>query len=293
MHWSGIQVTVCRNEGGAAMMAEAYGKATGRPGICFVTRGPGATNASAGVHVASQDSTPLILFVGQVERRFLGRDAVQELDYRAVFGSMTKWTAQIDNAARVAEFVGRAFTLAMSGRPGPVVLALPRDVLALPSDGRDAAFIEAMETAPAADEKQMAALEDLLADAKRPMLLIGGSRWDEEARAQVAHFAERLALPVATSYRRAPLFDQTLPNYAGDIGLLANPALVARVKASDLVIVAGARLNQTTSQDYSLFDGTQKLVHAYPDANELNRVFRAHLPIHASPRALSPPRWTG
>jgi acetolactate synthase I/II/III large subunit len=294
---SGIQVTVCRQEGGAAMMAEAYGKATGRPGICFVSRGPGATNAAAGVHVASQDSTPLILFVGQVERRFLGRDAVQELNYGAVFGSMAKWAAQIDNAARVAEFTARAFAIALSGRPGPVVLALPRDMLAGPADCRDVPFAEAVETAPGTS--QIAALEDLLASAKRPILLIGGSRWNQEARARIAGFAERFALPVATT--RAPLFDQSLPNYAGDLGLLANPKLVARVKSSDLVIVAGARLNQTTSQDYGLFDGTQKLVHAYPDANELGRVFRVHLPIHASPGAFAaaldrmappvPPRW--
>ena len=282
---SGITVTVCRNEGGAAMMAEAYGKATGRPGICFVTRGPGATNASAGVHVAAQDSTPLILFVGQVERRFLGRDAVQELDYRAVFGSMTKWAAQIDNAARTEEFVGRAFALAMAGRPGPVVLALPRDMLAEPADCRDMPFIEAWETSPG--KAEMAALEDMLAKAKHPLLLIGGSRWNEEARAQIARFAGRFDLPVATSYRRGALFDQTLPNYAGDIGLLANPKLVARIKASDLVIVAGARLNQTTTQDYCLFDGRQKLVHAYPEAGEIGRVFRTDLAILASPRSFA------
>jgi acetolactate synthase-1/2/3 large subunit len=282
---SGIQVTVCRNEGGAAMMAEAYGKATGRPGICFVTRGPGATNAAAGVHVAAQDSTPMILFVGQVERRFLGRDAVQELDYRAVFGSMTKWAAQIDNAARMSEFVGRAFALAMAGRPGPVVLALPRDMLAQPADCRDMPYVEAAETAPG--KREMAALEDFLAKAHRPLLLIGGSRWNDEARDQIARFAGRFDLPVATSYRRAPLFDQTLPNYAGDIGLLANSKLVARIKASDLVIVAGARLNQTTTQDYSLFDGRQKLVHAYPEATEIGRVFRTDLAIHASPRAFA------
>ena len=297
---SGIEITICRHEGGAAMMAEAYGKATGRPGICLVTRGPGATNAAAGIHVAQQDSTPMILFVGQVERRFLGRDAVQELNYPAVFGSMTKWAAQIDNAARLPEYVSRAFSLAMSGRPGPVVLALPRDMLGQPADCRDLPFVEPAETAPA--ESDMAALEKLLAGAQRPMLILGGSRWDEEARARIANFAQRFALPVATSYRRAPLFDQTSPNYAGDLGLLANAKLVARIKASDLVIVAGARLNQTTSQDYTLFDGSQKLVHAYPDAAEIGRVFAAHLPIHASPRAfaaalekLAPrqaPRWT-
>ena len=282
---SGIQVTVCRHEGGAAMMAEAYGKATGRPGICFVTRGPGATNASAGLHVAAQDSTPLILFVGQVERRFLGRDAVQELNYAAVFGSMTKWAAQIDDAARMSEFVTRAFNVALSGRPGPVVLALPRDVLSEPADCRDGAFVEPAETAP--PEESMAALEKLLAEAKRPILLVGGSRWDETARARIAHFAERFALPVATTYRRGPLFDQASPNYAGDLGLFPNPKLVARIKAADLVIAAGTRLNQTTTQDYALFDGPQKLVHIYAEAAELGRVFRAHLPIHASPRAFT------
>jgi acetolactate synthase-1/2/3 large subunit len=296
---SGIDVIVCRQEGGAAMMAEAYGKATGRPGICFVTRGPGSANAMAGLHVAQQDSTPLILFAGQVERRFLGRDAVQEIDYAAVFGSMTKWAAQIDDAAQMAGMVAHAFETAMSGRPGPVVLALPRDMLGEPADGLDGAFAEAAEIAP--DKSRIAALEEMLAKAKRPMLVLGGSRWDEEAAARIALFAERFALPVATTYRRAPLFDQTRPNYAGDLGLLANPKLLARVKQSDLVIVAGARLNQTTTQDYTLFDGTQTLVHAYPDTRELGRVFRASLPIHASPRAFAaalaalhprtPPSW--
>ena len=297
---SGITITVCRHEGGAAMMAEAYGKATGRPGICFVTRAPGATNASAGVYVAHQDSTPMILFAGQVERRFLGRDALQELNYPAMFGPITKWTAQIDNAARMSEYVGRAFALAMAGRPGPVVLALPRDMLAQPADCRDLPYVAAPETYPGASD--MAALEDLLARAKRPLLLLGGSRWNEEARAQVARFAQRFDLPVMNAYRRAPLFDQTAPNYAGDLGLLANPKLVARVKNSDLVIAAGARLNQTTSQDYTLFGDGQALVHAYPEAGELGRVFRTRLAIHASPIAfaaaldrLNPraaPRWS-
>jgi len=297
---SGITVTVCRHEGGAAMMAEAYGKATGRPGICFVTRAPGATNASAGVYVAHQDSTPMILFVGQVERRFQGRDALQELNYPAMFGAITKWAAQIDNAGRMAEYVGRAFAMAMAGRPGPVVLALPRDMLAQPADCRDLAYVTAPETHPGAAD--MAALEELLAKAKHPMLLVGGSRWNEEARAQIARFAQRFDLPVVSSYRRARLFDQTQPNYAGDLGLQANPKLVARVKSSDLVIAAGARLNQATSQDYTLFGDGQALVHAYPEASELSRVFRTRLAIHASPIAfaaaldrLAPraaPRWS-
>jgi acetolactate synthase-1/2/3 large subunit len=283
---SGIAVTVCRHEGGAAMMAEAHGKATGRPGICFVTRGPGATNAAAGIHVASQDSTPLILFVGQVERRFLGRDAVQELNYPAVFGSMTKWAAQIDEPARMAEYVGRAFSIAMAGRPGPVVLALPRDVLGAPADCADRPRITPAESEPGT--AQMAALEDLLAEAKRPILLLGGSRWNDTARAQIARFAERFGLPVATSYRRGPLFDQSHPNYAGDLGLFANPKLVARIKASDLVIVAGARLNQTTTQDYSLLESPETvLVHAYPEASEIGRVFAPRLGIPASPQGFA------
>ena len=280
---SGIEVTVCRNEGGAAMMAEAYGKATGRPGICFVTRGPGATNASAGIHVASQDSTPMILFVGQVERRFLGREAVQELDYPAVFGSMTKWAAQIYAPSQMAEQVSRAFAVAMAGRPGPVVLALPRDMLASPAECRDGARVTPPETEPGAAD--IAQLEELLERARHPFLILGGSRWSETARAQMMRFAENFALPVATSYRRGALFDQTHANYAGDLGLLANSKLAARIKASDLVIVAGARLNQTMTQDYTLLDSPQKvLVHAYPDAEELGRIYPARLPLHASPQ---------
>ena len=281
---SGIQVTICRNEGGAAMMAEAHGKATGRPGICFVTRGPGATNASAGIHIAQQDSTPLILFVGQVERKNKERDAFQELDYRAVFGSMTKWTAEIGEPARMAEYVGRAFSTALAGRPGPVVLALPRDMLTGPAPSGDPAFIEALETSPAASD--ITALEDLIAQSQRPLLLLGGGRWNPAAYAAAMRFAERFQMPVMTSYRRSPLFDPLHPNYAGDLGLVPNPKLLARVKASDLVIAAGARLNETTSQSYTLFDIPNpqiRLVHVYPGAEELGRVYRPYLAIHASP----------
>jgi acetolactate synthase-1/2/3 large subunit len=282
---SGIKVTVCRNEGGAAMMAEAHGKATGRPGICFVTRAPGATNASAGIHIAQQDSTPMILFVGQIERKNKDRDAFQEMDYPAVFGSFTKWTAEIGDASRMAEYVSRAFATAMAGRPGPVVLALPRDVLTQNVDAPDAPFAAAVETAPGADD--MTALKSLLSKAERPVVVVGGSRWDEEACAALARFAEHYNLPVATSYRRAPLFDALHPNYAGDLGLAPNPKLVARVKASDLVIVIGARLNEITTQGYTLFDipnPQMKLVHVYPGAEEIGRVFHPHLAIHASPK---------
>ena len=285
---SGIAVTVCRNEGAAAMMAEAWGKQTGRPGICFVTRGPGATNGSGGVHIAQQDSSPLILFVGQVERENRGRDAFQEVDYRAFFGGMAKWVAEVNEPDRMAEMVARAFGVAMAGRQGPVVLALPHDVLPADSHSLDVPFIASVETSPPLE--QIAALEDLLADAQHPMLILGGGRWDEAALGQIASFAERFGIPVCTSFRRAHLFDAGHPNYAGDLGLGANPRLVARVKASDLVIAAGARLNELTSQGYTLFDipvPQMKLVHAYPGAEDLGRVYRPHLAIHATPTAFA------
>jgi acetolactate synthase-1/2/3 large subunit len=299
-----IQVTVCRQEGGAAMMAEAVGKATGRPGVCFVTRGPGATNGAAGIHIARQDSTPLIMFVGQVDRGMRDREAWQEIDCRAVFGSMTKWTAEIEDPSRVAEYVSRAFHTAMNGRPGPVVLALPHDMLGQPTTAHDAPAAMAAEPAPGAPELQ--ALQGLLDDAVAPMLLLGGSRWDENACAAIRRFAERFALPVATAYRRLPLFDPLHPNYAGDLGLGANPKLVARVKAADLVLAVGARLDEVTTQGYGLFESPSpktRLVHVYPGAEELGQIYAPQLSIHASPtgfagaldglRAPEPPAWRG
>jgi acetolactate synthase I/II/III large subunit len=288
LHDSGIAITVCRNEGGAAMMAEAWGKQTGRPGICFVTRGPGATNASSGIHIAQQDSTPLILFVGQVEREHRGRDAFQEMDFRAFFGSVAKWVAEVNEPERIGEMVGRAFATAMAGRQGPVVLSLPHDVLPLASTSSDMPFVETLETAPG--ESQMAALQDLLAKSERPILILGGGRWSEQALAGIARFCERFGVPVCTSFRRAHLFDSHHPNYAGDLGLGANPKLVARVKASDLVIAAGARLNELTSQGYTLLDiplPQMRLVHVYPGAEEIGRVYRPHLGIHAAPQAFA------
>jgi len=285
---SGIAVTTCRNEGGASMMAEAWGKQTGRPGVCFVTRGPGATNASGGVHIAQQDSTPTILFVGQVERENRGRDAFQEVDYRAFFGGMAKWVGEVNEPDRMAEMVSRAFSTALAGRQGPVVLALPHDVLPHASNSPDAPLTEAQEIAPGAG--QMAQLESLLAQSQRPMLILGGGRWSEEARDAVARFSQAFGVAVCTSFRRAHLFDPLHPNYAGDLGLGANPKLVARVKASDLVIAAGARLNELTSQGYTLFDipvPQMTLVHAYPGAEELGRVYQPHLPIHATPQSLA------
>jgi len=284
-HDRAITVTVCRQEGAAAMMADAYGKSTGRPGICFVTRGPGATNASAGIHVAHQDSTPLILFVGQVQRSVKGRESFQELDYAAVFGSMTKWATQVEDAERMPEIVARAFHLATSARPGPVVVALPRDVLDTRVAVEDIPPMARIETAPGSAE--MDRLAAMLAEARRPVVVVGGSRWDEASRAALHAVAERLGLPVMTSYRRAPLFDALDPHYAGDLGLAPNPKLVARVRDADLLVVVGARLSEIATQSYGLFDGLArkpKLVHVYPAAEELGRVFRPDLAIHATPK---------
>ncbi|MCA0399890.1 MAG: thiamine pyrophosphate-binding protein [Proteobacteria bacterium] len=304
LHDAKIRVTVCRQEGGAAMMAEAAGKLTGRPGICFVTRGPGATNASHGVHIAHQDSTPMILFVGQIERSARERGAFQELDYRAVFGSMTKWTTEIDDAARIPEIISRAFHVAMSGRPGPVVIALPEDMLVEMAEVKDAPFVTPVPATPA--RAQIEALGARLAAAKSPVVLLGGTRWDEKAIADIARFAERYDLPVAVSFRRQMLFPVDHPNFAGDLGIGANPALLERFKQSDLILAIGARLGEMPSQGYSLLDipgDGEKLVHVHPGAEELGRVYATALPIHADPAsfatalgALTPPNalpWAG
>jgi acetolactate synthase-1/2/3 large subunit len=283
-----IAVTVCRQEAGATIMAEAVGKLTGRPGIAFVTRGPGATNASHGIHIAKQDSTPMILFVGQIGRHMREREAFQELDYRAVFGSMTKWATEIDDPERIPEIVSRAFYMAMNGRPGPVVIALPEDMLTERVSIGDAAPAEPVETYPGLNE--MARLQKLLWAAERPVMLLGGSRWSANASAAVMRFAERFALPVATSFRRAALFDALHPCYAGDFGIGPNPKLLARVKESDLVIMVGGRLGEIPSQGYTLFDipnPKTTFVHVHPGADELGRVYRPSLGIHASPTAFA------
>jgi acetolactate synthase-1/2/3 large subunit len=299
-----ITLTVCRQEGGAAMMAEAVGKATGRPGICFVTRAPGAANAAVGVHVAQQDSTPMILFAGQVERRFKGREAFQELDYASVFGSLAKWATEVEAAERIPEIVSRAFHTACAGRPGPVVIALPKDVLGEPVAAPDAPPFQPAESAPA--PRDLAALQRLLAEAERPLFVLGGSRWDEGARASMHAFAERFQVPVTTSYRRLPLFDPLHPCYAGDLGLGPNPKLIQRVKAADLVVWVGGRIGEIPSQGYTLFEVPEpatRLVHVHPGSEELGRVYAPHLAIQASPAGfaavvdrLTPPdpiRWSG
>jgi acetolactate synthase-1/2/3 large subunit len=283
-----LEVTVCRQEGGACIMAEAAGKLTGRPGICFVTRGPGATNASSGLHIAQQDSTPLILFVGQIAREYREREAFQELDYRAVFGAIAKWVTEIDDPARVPEIISRAFHVATSGRPGPVVIALPEDMLVERVVAADAPACEPVETSPGPAD--MRRLQMLLNEAQRPIALLGGSRWSKAACAAMQRFAERFMLPVATTFRRAHLFDAFHPCYAGDLGIGPNPKLLARVKDADLVILIGGRLGEMPSQSYTLFDipgPKQTLVHVHPGAEELGRVYRPALAINATPSAFA------
>jgi acetolactate synthase-1/2/3 large subunit len=267
-------------------MAEAVGKTTGRPGICFVTRGPGATNASAGVHIARQDSTPMIVFVGQVGRHMREREAFQELDYRAVFGSIAKWATEIDDPARIPELISRAFHTACNGRPGPVVIAVPEDMLIERAMVPDASAVEPVETWPGLTD--MSRLQKLLWAAKRPVALVGGSRWSEQAFAALARFAERFALPVATTFRRQYLFDGLHPCYAGDMGIGPNPKLLARVKGADLVLLIGGRLSEMATQGYTLLDIPEpqmKLVHVHPGAEELGRVYHPTLAIHAAPTA--------
>ncbi len=286
LHDSRMKTIVCRQEGGAAMMADCEGRLTGRPGICFATRGPGATNAAPGVHIAMQDSVPMILFVGQVARRAKHREAFQELDYPAVFGSMAKWTVEIDDAARIPEIVTRAFAVATSGRPGPVVIALPEDMLkdrVAASEIRPAVHVH---TAP--DEAALETLEDMLMSARSPIMIVGGTRWTEHATLELQKVAENWQLPVACSFRRQMLFDHLHPNYAGDAGIGQNPKLSARIREADLVLLVGGRLGEMPSANYSLLKvpyPDQTLVHVHPDAGELGRVYRPDLPINASPEA--------
>ena len=284
LHDASIDVLVCRNEGGAAMMADAYGKLTGRPGICFVTRGPGATNASPGVHIAAQDSTPMILFIGQVARHMREREAFQEVNYKQFFGGMAKWVVEVDDPARLPELVARAFRVAMQGRPGPVVMALPEDVLVEEAEVADAAKVEAVEIWPG--PPQIAQLTALVTAAERPLVLLGGSRWTEDATRNMISWSENFALPVATSFRRASLFPSNHPNYAGDVGIGPNPKLADRVRNADLLVMVGARFSEMPSSSYSLVKipmPSQKLVHVFPAAEELGRVYQPTLAIQATP----------
>ncbi len=276
----GIDTIVGRNEGGVSMMAEAYGKLTGRPGVAMVTRGPGATNASGGVHVAFQDSTPMILFVGQVASDQRDREAFQEVDYRQMFGPLAKWVAEIDRTDRIPEYISRAFHVAVSGRPGPVVLALPEDMLSATANVADAPRAN-----PAKQQISHSAVDDVVSAmdrANNPLMLIGGPLWSRKAAADVARLLEQTGWPVATTFRCQDYIDNRHPNYIGDLGIGPNPALAERVAAADTLLVLGARLGEMTSGGYSLFQipkPTQRLIHIHPNADELGRVYQADLAI--------------
>jgi len=280
---SEISVIVCRNEGGAAFMAEAEGKLSGRPGICFVTRGPGATNASGGLHVALQDSTPMILLIGQIARKDLDREAFQEIDYRRMFSEVAKWVAQIDDADRIPEYMSRAFSIATSGRPGPVVLALPEDMLLDPTTAEDARAAQAVRSSPAAQDIVRAS--ELLASAERPLIIVGGSDWSDTSRLRLQQFADASGIPVINSFRCQDFFDNEHPNYAGDLGIGVNPGLYRLVEASDCLLVIGSRLGEMTTGGFSLIDipcPKQKMIHVHPGADELGHVYQPDLAINSS-----------
>jgi acetolactate synthase-1/2/3 large subunit len=271
-----------RHEGGAAMMADAYAKLTGRPGIAFATRGPGATNASAGVHVAFQDSTPMILLLGQVGRDMMEREAFQEIDYRLMFGPMAKWVAQIERAERMHEYVSHAFHLTMSGRPGPVVLSLPEDMLAQTASVSDVSPYQIVQASPSAGD--MAKLARMLEQAKQPLAILGGTVWTREACSDLQAFAQSSGLPVACSFRFQDLFDNRHDHYVGDVGIGINPKLAERVRNADLLLVIGARLGEMTTGAYTLVEPPrpkQKLVHVHAGAEELGRVYQGELLVNS------------
>ncbi len=299
-----LRFIVCRQEGGAAYMAEAFGKLTGTPGLAFVTRAPGASNAAIGIHTAMQDSTPMIVFVGQVGGDMVDREAFQEVDYRRMFGGVAKWAAQIDRPERIPEYVAHAYRLAMSGRPGPVVLALPEDMLAARATCADAPCVTAVPAAPG--KVQVAQVRDALAAAVSPLVVVGGSRWDAAACVALGAFAEAHELPIAAAFRHQDLLDNRHLNYAGDVGIGINPKLAARVRDADLLLVIGERLGEMTTGGYTLLEvpaPRQRLVHVHPAPDELGRVYQPDIAIAATPgeflevmNALPPtpqPAWRG
>jgi acetolactate synthase I/II/III large subunit len=277
-----IKFVICRHEAGAANMAEAYGKLTGRPGICMVTRGPGASHAAIGLHTAFQDSSPMILLIGQVGRDMREREAFQEVDYRRMFGQMAKWVAEIDDAERIPEFMNHAFALATSGRPGPVVLALPEDMLTSLAATGDAKPYKAVQAHPGADD--MAEFREWLARAERPLLVVGGGTWNAEAKRDIEAFAAAWKLPTAVSFRCQDYVDNNASFYAGDVGIGIAPKLAERVRNADLLIACGPRLGEMTTSGYTLLDvpvPKQTLIHIHPGSEELNRVYQPALAINA------------
>ena len=279
-HRDRFRIVNCRHEGAAANAADAYGKLTGRPGICMVTRGPGATHAATGVHTARQDSTPLILLVGQIAREERGRESFQELDYEAVFGSMAKWAFEIDDPARIPEVLARAYTVATSGRPGPVVLSLPEDVLSGSADVADVPRYQPLRPAP--DPLALAELEAMLGLAERPFVLVGGGPWDDGSARAFTRWALDCGLPVGATFRRQDVVDNTCAAYVGDVGLGINPRLAQRIRDCDLLIAVGTRLAEIETQGYTLPAppvAPQPLVHVHPDPGELGRVYQPALSL--------------
>jgi acetolactate synthase-1/2/3 large subunit len=277
-----LSFIVCRQEGGAAYMAEAYGKLTGEAGVLFVTRGPGASNGAVGVHTGYQDSTPMVVFIGQVGNEFAEREAFQEIDYRRMYGQMAKWVAQIDRIERIPEYVSHAFHAACAGRPGPVALALPEDMLFAEAVVADVPRHHVIRPSPSAAE--MKEVERLLRDAQRPFVLLGGGGWTGEACRKLQGWIENSGLPVGTSFRCQDLFDNRRPSYAGDVGIGINPKLAQRVKDADVLLVIGARLGEMTTSGYTLVAAPvprQTLIHVHAGAEELGRVYRAALPINS------------
>jgi acetolactate synthase-1/2/3 large subunit len=280
LHDASVRLVVSRHEAGAANMAEAYGKLTGRPGVCLVTRGPGATHASVGVHTAFQDSTPMLLLVGQVARGHAGREGFQELDYRQVFGAVAKWTTQIESADRVPEIIARAWARAMSGRPGPVVVALPEDMLRDTADVGDAQPHAAASPSPGAADLER--LRDLLSSAARPLIVVGEGGWTAQAGEDVVAFARAADIPVAASWRCQDHVDNHAPVYAGHASLAMDPALSARIRDADVLVALGGRLGEIPSAGYTLLDAPvprQRLVHVHPDPDELGAVYQPELGI--------------
>jgi acetolactate synthase I/II/III large subunit len=277
-----IKLVTCRHEAAAANMAEVYGKLTGRPGVVFVTRGPGACHASIGLHTAFQDSSPVVIFIGQVGRSMSEREAFQEMDYRRFYDQVTKWSAEIEDPGRIPELVSHAFHTAVAGRPGPVALALPEDMLREPSSVGDARRYATVRAHPGAGD--MARLREMLLAAERPLVMLGGSTWTAEGVADITRFAEAFQLPVSTAFRNQDRFDNNHPNYVGEVGIGSNPKLIERLKASDLLLIVGPRLGEMTSQGYSLIEipaPRQRMVHVHAGAEELGRVYRAELMINA------------
>ncbi len=279
-----IETVLCKHEGAASIMAEADGKLTGRPGIAFVTRGPGATNAAAGIHIAQQDSTPMILFVGQIGKEMYGRDAFQEVDYQQFFGGMAKLVVEVQQADRLPEIVSRAYHTAMSGRPGPVIIALPENMLTESTNKKPVGYIKNSSSAPSTND--LAQFIEEIKSAKNPILILGGSVWSNDAAKDLESISEMLGLTILTSHRRQSFYNNLHENYGGDLGLGVNPKLIKRINKSDYLVLLGGRLSENPSQGFSLFgipEHKNRVVHIHPGPEEIGRIYKPHLGIACNP----------